>query len=68
MTTEATSPDRQRQKINEFMQLLPLTLAIAGLPVVESGKHLNEGQMEIRASTIRNAFKLARQLLLDVAK
>ena len=68
MSNDPTPVDKQRQKINEFMQLLPLTLAIAGLPVVESGKHLNEGQMEIRASTIRNAFKLARQLLLDVAK
>jgi hypothetical protein len=68
MTPEGTSHDRQRQKINEFMQLLPLTEAIAGLPNVEPGKHLNEGQMEVRATALRNAFKLARQLLLDVAK
>ena len=68
MTPEGASPDRQRQKINEFMQLLPLTTAIAGLPQVEPGKHLNEGQMEVRATALRNAYKLARQLLLDVAK
>jgi hypothetical protein len=60
--------DRQRQKINEFMQMLPLTLAIAGLPDAEAGRHFNEGQMEVRANTIRNAFKSARQLLLEVAK
>jgi hypothetical protein len=68
MSTDVTPVDRQRQKINEFMQLLPLTLAIAGLPQVEPGRHLNEGQMEVRATAIRNAFKQARQLLLEVAK
>ena len=60
--------DRQRQKMNEFMQLLPLTLAIAGLPDCELGRHFNEGQMDIRASTLRNAYKIARQLILEVAK
>ena len=68
MTPDAPSPDRQRQKISEFMQLLPLTLAIAGLPQAEHGKYFNEGQMEVRATAIRNAYKQARQLILEVAK
>lgn len=68
MTPDAPSPDRQRQKINEFMQILPLTLAIAGLPESEHGKYYNEGQMEVRASVIRNAYKHARAMLLEVAK
>jgi hypothetical protein len=59
--------DARRQKINEFMQLLPLTLAIAGLPDSERGHNYNEGQMEVRSNTIRTAFKMARQLLLDVS-
>ena len=29
------SADRQQQKVREFMSLLPLTLAIAGLPECE---------------------------------
>jgi hypothetical protein len=66
MSTE--SPDRQQQKVREFMSLLPLTLAIAGLPDCESGKHYNEGQMEARATSIRSAYKMARQVVLDVAK
>jgi hypothetical protein len=66
MSTEPV--DRQRQKISEFMQLLPLTAAIAGLPDSEPGRHFNEGQMEVRATTLRNAYKIARQLILDVAK
>lgn len=66
MSTEGA--DRQQQKVREFMSLLPLTVEIAGLPVVEAGKHLNEGQMEVRANTIRAAYKIARQVILDVAK
>jgi hypothetical protein len=59
--------DQQRRNVSEFMQLLPLTLAIAGLPDAEAGRHFNEGQMDTRATTIRNAYKVARQLLKDVA-
>ncbi|HEV3442987.1 MAG TPA: hypothetical protein VG099_00020 [Gemmataceae bacterium] len=60
--------DRQQQKVQEFLRLLPLTIAVAGLPEVEPGKHLNEGQMEARATTIRTAYKLARQIILDIVK
>jgi hypothetical protein len=66
MSTEG--PDRQQQKINEFLRLLPLTVAIAGLPNVEAGRHLNEGQMDVRATAIRNAYKVARQVILEIAK
>jgi hypothetical protein len=66
MSTE--SPDRQQQKVREFMSLLPLTLALAGLHEATPGQHFNEGQMEARGITIRAAYKVARQILLDVAK
>ncbi len=59
--------DRQQLKINEFMRLLPLTLAIAGLPDAEQGKLYNEGQMDVRATNLKLAYKLARQLLIDVS-
>ena len=62
------SADRQQQKVREFMSLLPLTLAIAGLPDAEAGKHFNEGQMEVRATQLRAAYKMARQVILEVAK
>jgi hypothetical protein len=65
MSNEAT--DRQQQKIAEFLRLFPLTLEIAGLPKPDPGKHLNEGQMEVRVNTLKTAYKLARQLILDVA-
>jgi hypothetical protein len=60
--------DRQQQRVQEFMRLLPLTLAVAGLPEPEAGRHLNEGQMEARATSIRTAYKVARQIILDIAK
>jgi hypothetical protein len=67
--TEQMSNDpleQQRRNVSEFLQMLPLTLAIAGLPDAEHGRHFNEGQMETRATTIRNAYKVARQLLKEV--
>jgi hypothetical protein len=60
--------DRQQQKVAEFLRLLPLTLEIAGLPRSEAGKpHFNEGQMDVRVAAIRTAYKLARQLVVEVA-
>ena len=43
-----------------FENLLPLTLAIAGLSQAEPGKYFNEDQMEIRANVVRQAFKQAK--------
>ena len=60
--------DRQQQKVKEFMSLLPLTLSIAGLQTCDPGKHFTETQLEARATTIRAAYKIARQIVLDIAK
>lgn len=58
----------QQQKQKEFMGMLALTVEIAGLPRAEAGRHFTPELMEIRATTLRNAYKVARQLLLDVSK
>jgi hypothetical protein len=68
MSTVPESADRQQQKVREFMSLLPLTLAVSGLPEAPPGTHLSEGQMESRAITIKAAYKVARQIILDIAK
>ena len=60
--------DRQQMKIREFMSLMPLTIEIAGLSKAELGKHFNEGQMEVRANTLRLAYKFAKQMVLEVVK
>ena len=67
MSTDA-GVERQQQKVNEFLRLLPLTIAIAGLPDSDPGKYFNEGQMENRATSLRAAYKVARQLILEVIK
>jgi hypothetical protein len=66
MSTEAV--DRQQQKINEFLRLWPLTAEIAGLPHAEHCRYFTADQMELRANTLRTAYKAARQLLLEVVK
>jgi hypothetical protein len=58
----------QQQKQKEFMGMIALTIEIAGLPRAEPGRHFTPEQMELRASTLKNASKVARQLLLDVSK
>jgi hypothetical protein len=54
--------------VAEFLRLLPLTVEIAGLPRADLSKYFTEGQMEVRVATLRTAYKLARQMVLDVAK
>jgi hypothetical protein len=67
MSTDAGA-DRAQMKQREFMQLLPLTAALAGLPESEHGKYYNEGQLEARSLALRQAFKYARQLVIDISK
>jgi hypothetical protein len=62
------SAERQQQRAREFMSLLPLTLSIAGLPEGEPGKLFTEGQLESRATTIKIAYRIARQVVVDVTK
>jgi hypothetical protein len=66
MSNEAA--ERQQQKWREFMSLLPLTTALAGLPEVEPGRYFNDGQLEARATAIRAAYKIARQIIMEVVK
>ena len=60
-----TDVNEQQRRYREFLDLLPLTLAVAGLPPSERGKYYTEEQMELRASTIQHAYKVARQLAKD---
>ena len=57
---EQSVEDRQR-RYREFLELMPLTVALAGLPASEVGKYYSEEQMETRVFALRHAYKLARQ-------
>jgi hypothetical protein len=62
------SPEQKQIRMKEFMQLLPLTLEIAGLPKAAPGQIFTSDQMDLRVTTVRNSYKLARQLLRDIAE
>lgn len=64
----ADAGDRQQKNVREFLSLLPLTIEIAGLPHAVPGVYLTEGQMEARGTAIRTAYKIARQVVMDIAK
>ena len=54
-------PNEQQRRYREFVDLLPLTLAVAGLPRSEQGRYYTEEQIEARMFTLRHAYKAARQ-------
>lgn len=53
--------DMQR-RYKQFIDLLPLTIALAGLPQSESGKYYGDEQIEGRLFTIRHAYKAAQAI------
>lgn len=57
----ASAADQQR-RYRELLDLLPLAITLAGLPRSEGTRYYSEEQMELRANTVRNAFKFAKQL------
>jgi hypothetical protein len=48
------------------MDLLPLTLALAGLPPSEIGRYYTEEQIETRLFAVRHAYKASRALVKDI--
>jgi len=60
---DATDQQKQQaQRYREFLDLMPLTLALAGLPPSEQGKYYTEDQIEARMFTVRHAWKAARSI------
>jgi hypothetical protein len=58
-------PQELQRNYKEFLDLLPLTLALAGLPESERGKYFTEEQIEARTFTLKHAYKAARQAARD---
>lgn len=65
---EEVTPEVRQQRMKEFMQLLPLTLELAGLPKADPLRLYNTDQLEARASNLRNAYKQARALVREVGE
>jgi len=60
--------DAIKRRYREFIDLIPVTLAIAGLPENTTNRSLSSEQMEMRAQSLQNAFKMARQTVRDAVK
>ena len=60
----ADQNDVQR-RYREFLDLMPLTLALAGLPPSDHGRYFTAEQIESRLFTIRHAWKAARQVVRE---
>ena len=57
-TNPGAAADLQK-KYREFLDLMPLTVALAGLPTSE-GRLYSEEQVEARAMTFKAAYRVAR--------
>ncbi|RUL86902.1 hypothetical protein [Tautonia sociabilis] len=54
-----------QQKYRQFLDLMPLTIALAGLPPSE-GRLFNEEQIEARAMTVRHAYRVAKATVREL--
>ncbi|MCA8999141.1 MAG: hypothetical protein KDA80_19220 [Planctomycetaceae bacterium] len=58
--------NEQQRRYREFLDLLPLTISLAGLPPSEHGKYYSEEQIETRLFAVRHAYKAARGLVREL--
>lgn len=65
MSSADPSVADQQRRYREFLDLMPLTIALAGLPHSDIGKYYTEEQMETRIFALRHAYRLARQFARD---
>ena len=61
MADTAPNADQIQQKYRAFLDLLPLTVSLSGLPTSE-GRLYSQEQLEARAITVRLAYKVAREV------
>ena len=59
MPDSTTNTADLQQKYRQFLDLMPLTVALAGLPTSE-GRLYSEEQIEARAMTMKAAYRVAR--------
>jgi len=57
-----------KRRYREFMDLMPVTLSIAGLSTCEGNRNFTTEQMAARSQLIATAFKLARQAVREALK
>lgn len=63
-----SDPNEIQRRYKEFLDLMPLTLSLAGLPASETGKYYTEEQIETRLFALRHAYKAARGFVREVVQ
>ncbi len=64
----STDDDSLKRRYREFMELLPITIELAGLSTNEGTRTFTSEQLELRTQALVNAFKFARQTVKEVLK
>lgn len=64
----STDQEAASRRYREFLDLLPLTIAIAGLGTSDGARNFTPEQLEARAQVLSNAFRLARQTARETIK
>lgn len=64
----AVDEEAVKRRYREFLDLLPLSVAIAGLTPNTGPRSFSHEQMEARAQLLVSAFKHARQAVKEVIK
>ena len=65
---KAPNEEAIKRRYKEFLDLMPLTIAIAGLADNPGPRSFGPDQMEARAQVLQSAFKIARQTVREVIK
>jgi hypothetical protein len=64
----STDDDALKRRYREFMELLPLTLALAGLSNNEGNRQFTSEQLDLRTQAVVNSFRYARQAVREAVK
>ena len=65
---QPVTQELKQARMKEFMQLLPLTLELAGLAKADPGRPFTTDQIDGRVLSLRAAYRAARALLKEVGE
>jgi hypothetical protein len=57
-----------KRRYREFLDLMPLTLALAGLAHSEGKRNFTAEELEYRGQVLLNSFKVARHVARDAIR
>jgi hypothetical protein len=64
----AVDEDAIKRRYREFLDLMPMTLALAGLSSSTGDRNFTTEQLKMRSQIVLNAFRVARQTVREAVK